>query len=124
MKEIKEMGKREILRVNEDMAQDALRVLGFAYRECPDAIDCSEEHLERDLIFLGLTGMIDPPREEAVDAIKVCKQAGIKPIMTTGDHRLTAVAIAKEMGIYKEGDRVLTGEELEKLHDDEFEKMV
>ncbi|OGP96051.1 MAG: ATPase [Deltaproteobacteria bacterium RBG_16_47_11] len=124
MKEIKEMEKREILRVNEDMAQDALRVLGFAYKECPDTIDCSEEHLERDLIFLGLTGMIDPPREEAVDAINVCKQVGIKPIMITGDHRLTAVAIAKEMGIHKEGDRVLTGEELEKLHDDEFEKMV
>ena len=68
--------------------------------------------------------MIDPPREEAVDAINVCKQVGIKPIMITGDHRLTAVAIAKEMGIHKEGDRVLTGEELEKLHDDEFEKMV
>ena len=106
------------------MAQAALRVLGLAYRECPDPIECTEEHLEHDLVFLGLTGMMDPPREEAVEATKVCKQVGIRPIMITGDHKLTAVAIAKEIGIYKEGDRVLTGEELEKMSDEEFEKIV
>jgi Ca2+-transporting ATPase len=106
------------------MAQGALRVLGFAYRDCPDAMECTEERLEHDLTFVGLSGMMDPPREEAIDAIKVCKQVGIKPIMITGDHRLTAVAIAKEMGIYKEGDQVLTGEELEKTSDEDFEKMV
>jgi Ca2+-transporting ATPase len=101
-----------------------LRVLGFAFRDCPDAIACTEEHLEHDMVFLGLAGMMDPPRGEAIEATKVCKQVGIKPIMITGDHRLTAVAIAKEMGIYKEGDRVLTGEELEKISDEEFEKIV
>jgi len=124
MRELKETERGQILKVNEEMAQGALRVLGFGYRDCPDAIECTEEHLEHDLVFLGLAGMMDPPREEAIGATKVCKQVGIKPIMITGDHRLTAVAIAKEIGIYKEGDRVLTGEELEKMSDVEFEKIV
>lgn len=125
--EIRELGEREkgdILKVNEEMAQEALRVLGFAYRDCPDGIGFTEEHIEKGLVFLGLAGMIDPPREEAIEAIKVCKQVGIKPVMITGDHKLTAVAIAKEMGIYKEVDIVLTGEELEKMSDEEFEKIV
>lgn len=125
--EIRQLGGKErgeVLKANEEMAQAALRVLGFAYRECPDAIECSEEHLERDLTFVGLAGMMDPPREEAIEAIKVCKEVHIKPIMITGDHKLTAVAIAKEIGIYKDGDRVLTGEELEKMPDEEFEKIV
>jgi Ca2+-transporting ATPase len=106
------------------MAQGALRVLGFAYRDCPEAIEFTEEHLERDMVFLGLAGMMDPPREEAIEATKVCKQVGIRPIMITGDHRLTAVAVAKEIGIFKEGDRVLTGEELERMPDEDFEKIV
>ncbi len=124
IRELKETEKVQILKANEEMAQAALRILGFAYRECPDAIECTEEHLERDLTFVGLTGMMDPPREEAIEAIKVCKQVHIKPIMITGDHQLTAVAIAKEMGIYSEGNRVLTGAELEKMPDEEFEKVV
>jgi Ca2+-transporting ATPase len=124
IKELNESEKAKILKVNEEMAQGALRVLGFAYRDCPDPIECTEESLERDMIFLGLAGMMDPPREEAIEATKVCKQVGIRPIMITGDHRLTAVAIAKEIGIYKEGDRVLTGEELEKMSDEEFERIV
>jgi len=124
IKELNEVERAKILTVNEEMALGALRVLGFAYRDCPDPIECTEESLEHNMIFLGLAGMMDPPREEAIEAIKVCKQVGIKSIMITGDHRLTAVAIAKEMGIYKEGDRVLTGEELEKISDEEFEKIV
>ncbi len=116
--------KTEILKVNENMAREALRVLGFAYRDCPEGLPCSEEHLEQGMIFLGLVGMMDPPREEAIEAIKVCKQVGIQPIMITGDHPLTAIAIAKEMGILKEGDQVLTGEELERISDEEFEKRV
>jgi Ca2+-transporting ATPase len=87
-------------------------------------MECTEEHLEHHMVFVGLVGMMDPPREEAIEATKVCKQVGIKPIMITGDHKLTAVAIAKEIGIYKDGDRVLTGEELEKMPDEEFEKIV
>lgn len=124
IRDLSETAKAQILKQNEEMAQAALRVLGFAYRECPDPVEWTEEHLERDLVFLGLTGMMDPPREEAIEATKVCKQVGIRPIMITGDHKLTAVAIAKEIGIYKEGDRVLTGEELEKIPDVEFEKIV
>ncbi|MBI4655069.1 MAG: cation-translocating P-type ATPase [Nitrospirae bacterium] len=113
-----------ILKTNEEMAQDALRVLGIAYREVPDKIAYSEDTIENSMVFLGLAGMMDPPREEAIEATKVCKEVGIRPIMITGDHKLTAVAIAKEIGIYKEGDMVLTGEELEKISDEEFEKIV
>ncbi|OGP94040.1 MAG: ATPase [Deltaproteobacteria bacterium RBG_16_47_11] len=124
---IRQLGDREkgeILKANEEMAQAALRVLGFAYRECTEPVECSEEHLEHHMIFIGLAGMMDPPREEAIGATRVCKQVGIKPIMITGDHKLTAVAIAREIGIYKDGDSVLTGEELEKMPDEEFEKIV
>jgi Ca2+-transporting ATPase len=76
------------------------------------------------MVFVGLAGMMDPPREEAIEAITVCKQVGIRSIMITGDHKLTAVAIAKEMGIFKDGDRVLTGEELERISEEELEKIV
>jgi Ca2+-transporting ATPase len=106
------------------MAQAALRVLGFAYRECTEPIECSEEHLEHHMVFVGLAGMMDPPREEAIEAISVCKKVGIRSIMITGDHKLTAVAIAKEMGIFKDGDRVLTGEELEEITEEDFAKIV
>jgi Ca2+-transporting ATPase len=124
VKELGEKEKIEILRVNEEMAQAALRVLGFTYKECNEPIECTEEYVERHMVFVGLAGMMDPPREEAIEAISVCKQVGIKPIMITGDHRLTAVAIAKEMGLYKDGDEVLAGEELEWMADREYEKMV
>jgi len=122
--ELREKAKSEILKANEEMAQAALRVLGFAYRECSDAIQCTEEDLEHHMVFVGLTGMMDPPRGEAIEAIGVCKQVGIKAIMITGDHKLTAVAIAKEMGIYKDGDKVLTGEELESTSEKELERIV
>ena len=124
MVELKETQRAEILKANEEMAKSALRVLGFAYRETEGPMDCTEECLERDLVFVGLAGMIDPPREEAIQAIKVCKQVHIRPIMITGDHKLTAVAIAKEMGIYRETDRVLIGEDLDKMTDEEFDKIV
>ncbi len=116
--------RRKILKANEEMAKDALRVLGVAYKELPDMEGYGEEFVERDLVFLGLIGMMDPPREEAIEAVKVCQQVRIKPVMITGDHKLTAVAIAKELGIYHEGDLVLTGEELSKLGDEEFERIV
>jgi Ca2+-transporting ATPase len=124
IRELGEKAKSEILNANEEMAQAALRVLGFAYRECSDAIQCTEEDLEHQMVFVGLTGMMDPPREEAIEAIRVCKQVGIRSIMITGDHKLTAVAIAKEMGIFKDGDKVLTGEELEGMSEEELEKIV
>lgn len=117
--------KTKILKINEEMAKDALRVLAVSYREMPDHLSCeNEDGVESGMIFLGLVGMIDPPREEAIEATRVCRQVGIRPIMITGDHKLTAVAIAKEVGIYKEGDKALTGEELEKIPDEEFERMV
>jgi Ca2+-transporting ATPase len=116
--------RAKILAVNEEMAQDALRVLGIAYKELPEAGGYSEEQVERDLVFLGLVGMMDPPREEARAAVKVCREVRIQPVMITGDHRLTAVAIARELGIYREGDLVLTGEELGKLADEELEGVV
>ncbi len=123
-RELGEIEKAQIQKVNEEMAQEALRVLGVAYRELQDGISYIEETIEKDMTFLGLAGMIDPPREEAIEAIKVCTQVHIRPIMVTGDHVLTAVAIAKEIGIYKQGDVVLTGEELEKMGDEEYENVV
>ena len=124
IRELGEKAKSEILKANEEMAQAALRVLGFAYRECSDAIQCTEEDLEHHMVFVGLAGMMDPPRGEAIEAIGVCKHVGIRSIMITGDHKLTAVAIAKEMGIFKDGDKVLTGEELESMSEEELEKIV
>jgi len=113
-----------ILAANEEMAKGALRVLGLASRDLPDGIALSEEAVEQGMVFLGLAGMMDPPRPEAIEAIKTCKQVHIKPVMITGDHKLTALAIAREMGIHHDGDRVLTGEELEKLTDEEFAGIV
>ncbi len=124
IRELKETEKNKVLKINEEMAQAALRVLGFAYRDCSGVMECTEEVLERDMVFVGLTGMIDPPREEAVEAIRVCKEIHIRPIMITGDHKLTAVAIAKEMGIYQEGDIVLVGEDLERMTEEELGKIV
>ena len=117
--------QKEILGVNEEMAKEALRMIGVAYKKTSaDITNFDEETLEKDLIFLGLIGMMDPPREESIKAVEVCRQIQIRPIMITGDHKLTAVAIAKETGIYQEGDIVLTGEDLEKMNDEEFEDIV
>jgi P-type Ca2+ transporter type 2C len=114
-----------VLQANEKMASNALRVLAMAYKRLPPSGEQSEdEELETGLVFVGLEGMIDPPREEAIRANKICMKAGIKTVMITGDHKLTAVAIAKEVGIFKEGDVVLTGIELDKLVDTEFEQEV
>ncbi len=123
VRDFTEADKAGILKVNEEMARDALRVLGIAYRELPDGCT-AEDAVEGRMVFLGLTGMMDPPRGEAIEATNVCKQVGIKPVMITGDHKLTAVAVAKEIGFYKDGDLVLTGPELEKMSDEEFEKVV
>jgi Ca2+-transporting ATPase len=107
------------------MSGEALRVLGLAYKTMPTSVtNFDEESLENDLTFMGLMGMIDPPREEAMKAVEVCRQIKIKSIMITGDHKLTAMTIAKEVGIYNEGDAVLTGEDLERMSDKEFEDIV
>ncbi len=116
--------RAQVLKTNEEMAKDALRVLAVAYRDLERDCTVSEEDVETDMVFLGLTGMIDPPRDEAIEAVKTCKEVHIKPIMITGDHKLTAMAIAKELAIYKDGDLAFTGEELEKMTDDQFEDIV
>jgi Ca2+-transporting ATPase len=120
-----ESDKLEILRRNKEMADQALRVLLAAYREYDELPeDTSPEGLEHDLIYIGMTGMIDPVRPEVKDAIGLCRTAGIRPVMITGDHRDTAVAIAKELGILGEGQQALTGAELSKIPDDEFNEHV
>ncbi len=117
--------RNNVLQVNEQLAGDALRVLAMAYKRLPsDAEKLEDEAIEKDMVFVGLQGMIDPPREEAIQANKTCQKAGIRAVMITGDHKLTAVAVAKEVGIFKEGDLVLTGAELEQLSDAEFEQEV
>ena len=110
---------------NEEMARDALRVLGCAYKEI-DHIPSIEEMktIENDLIFIGMVGMIDPPREEAKEAVEKCKIAGIKVVMITGDHKITATAIAKKLGILENEDEAITGSELEQMTDEELEKNI
>ena len=109
------VGRARLLAVNESMANEALRVLGIAYRELPKQDRYVDEAVEQDLVFLGFVGLMDPPREEAKQAVAVCREVQIKPVMITGDHRLTAVAVAREVGIFRDGDQVLTGDELAKM---------
>ena len=115
--------RAEILAASEAMAKDALRVLAIAYREV-GGDEQEEEAVERDLTFLGLIGMMDPPRDEAREAVRVCREVHIRPIMITGDHLLTAVAVAAEVGIHRQGDRVLTGDELAKMSERELASIV
>ena len=109
----------------ESMSRDALRVLAVGYKEI-DVIpeNPTSEELENGLTFMGLVGMIDPPRPEAKDAVAICRKAGIKPVMITGDHVVTASAIAKELGILLEGDRAITGAELDAMTDTELDAQV
>lgn len=117
--------RAEILRQNKEMADKALRVLLAAYREYEELpADIAPAALEKDLIYIGMTGMIDPVRPEVKDAIGLCRTAGIRPVMITGDHRDTAVAIAKELGILGDGQKALTGAELSDIPDEEFESTV
>jgi Ca2+-transporting ATPase len=120
-----EKERKRVLKINAEMAREALRMLGIAYKDLPSTASekSDEEKLEKGLVFLGLTGMIDPPREEAKEANNLCLKAGIKTVMITGDHKLTAVAIAKELGMLK-SDVVLTGSELDGVSDEDFEKIV
>ena len=114
-----------ILSLNTDLAKQALRVLMMAYKYIPEIPSLDSENVESDLIFAGLVGMIDPERPEAAKAVKVAKEAGIRPIMITGDHQDTAEAIAKRLGIIEDDgqNHVFTGAELNELSDDEFQKV-
>lgn len=111
--------------VNEEMSKNALRVLAIGYKEIDEIPEePTSEQLENNLIFMGLVGMIDPPREEAKAAVDVCRHAGIRPVMITGDHVITASAIAKQLGILQEGDRAITGVELDAMTDRELDEQV
>ena len=120
-----EAGQREILSQNKAMADQALRVLAAAERH-HDAMpsDQSPEALEHDLVFLGLAGMIDPIRPEVKDAIAECKTAGIRAVMITGDHRDTAVAIARQLGILEHDDQAITGAQLNQMSDEELDRNI
>ncbi|MDR3263748.1 MAG: calcium-translocating P-type ATPase, PMCA-type [Clostridiales bacterium] len=106
--------------INEALSKQALRIIGVAYKELNESGDLNIEELERGLTFMGLVGMIDPPRPEAKAAVDECRSAGITPVMITGDHVITASAIAKELGILKDGGEAVTGEELSRMSDDEL----
>ena len=115
----------EIEKNNENMAQDALRVLAMAYKELDrEPTDEELKIIENDLIFIGMVGMIDPPRDEVKIAVEKCKKAGIKTVMITGDHKVTAIAIAKELGILENESEAITGAQLEEMSQEELEKNV
>lgn len=115
-----------ILNQNTAFSSKGLRVLAFAIKEFPNNFDMSKINVsdENQLTFVGLTAMMDPPRVESKEAVALCKKAGIRPVMITGDHKITATAIAKEIGIYEEGMNSLEGSELDLMSDDDLEKAV
>ena len=117
--------RSEILNANKAMADKALRVLAASYKEYQEKpVEHTAEALEKELIFIGLTGMIDPIRPEVVDAIKECKESGIRPVMITGDHKDTAVAIAIQLGIITDASHAITGAQLNEISDEEFKDKV
>ena len=116
---------QSVLARNSEMASRALRVLGVAYKDIPSIPgELTSEGLENGLTFVGLVGMFDPPRLEVKQAVAECYSAGIRPVMITGDHKLTAVAIAKELDIFRDGDLAMTGEELDAISQDELNQKV
>ena len=122
---INEEHRSQIQIANDQLASKGLRVLGFAYKPLSEVPpDGSEDTSEVDLVWLGLVGMLDAPRPEVRSAVQECRHAGIRPVMITGDHQLTAQAIAIDLGIAQAGDRVLTGKELQLLSDQELEEQV
>jgi Ca2+-transporting ATPase len=119
--------REKLLRITEGMATQALRNLGFAYKELPETARSFGEEIENDFVFVGVMGMIDPPREEVRDAIDSCEKAGIKVVMITGDHKLTAMAVAKALNLINENEteaRVLTGEQLDKMSNEQLVDVV
>lgn len=116
---------QNIQQANSAMAGKALRVLAMAYKDADNIPDnMSPDHVENNLVFVGLVGMIDPPREEVKEAVRICREAGIRPVMITGDHRDTAAAIAKELNIIKDDSEVISGSELDKISEKDFYEIV
>ncbi|MEG0291263.1 MAG: calcium-translocating P-type ATPase, PMCA-type [Anaerovoracaceae bacterium] len=121
--DVTEADIENIKKQNEELSNQGLRVLAFAYKETEN-ISNLELSMEDDYTFIGLIAMMDPPREESAAAVRDCKKAGIKPVMITGDHKITATAIAKKIGLYEEGDRAITGLELDAMSDDELRESI
>ncbi|MDR3061660.1 MAG: calcium-translocating P-type ATPase, PMCA-type, partial [Dysgonamonadaceae bacterium] len=125
VKALTEEMKTEIRKANTDMAEKALRVLASAMKKIPELPDkVAPSTLEKNLIFIGMLGMIDPPREEVKEAVEKCRTAGIKPVMITGDHKITAKAIAMDLGILNPGEESRTGADVEQMPDDELLKNI
>lgn len=119
-----ETDKSHILELCNQMSESALRVLGFAMRTLSRVPEEEDENIEYNMTFIGITGMIDPPRTEVAQSVRTCREAGIRTIMITGDHKVTALAIAKELGIFRKGDTVVTGDELDSMSDEELDSAV
>jgi len=124
LREMSDEDKKKVLDANRSMAERALRLLAVAYKEVEVKDAYEEGEVEEGLVFLGLVGMMDPPRDEVKDAVEKCKSAGIKVVMITGDNELTARAVAREVGIFEENDFSMTAAELEKTEINELEKIV
>ena len=116
--------KNNILNINNNMAKEALRVIAVAYLDLNNLPKIIDERIENNLIFVGLIGMIDPPRKGVKKAVETCRRAGIKTAIITGDHEITAKAIAKDIGILKMGDKIATGKMLEKMTEKELEENI
>ena len=123
IRDITREDKEAILQKNLEFSQEGLRVLAFGYKEVPEDYTLSLDN-ENDFIFLGLISMMDPPREESKAAVADAKRAGIKPVMITGDHKITATAIAKQIGIFEDGDMAMTGRELDAMSEEELDRKI
>jgi len=124
IKTLTEKEKRKILKTNDQFAEKALRVLALAYNEVPNSKNYTIKNVEKNLTFIGLVGMIDPPRDEIKQAVKECHDAGIKVMIITGDHAITTKAVAQQVGLFDKDDIVLIGNDIEKMSDSELEKKI
>ena len=116
--------RNRILALCGDMSANALRVLGFAVRFAESVPEDDDEDIENDMVFVGVVGMIDPPRSEVISAVEACHEAGVRVVMITGDHKVTAMAIAKQLHIFREGSSVISGQELDDMSDEELDAAV
>lgn len=123
-REMTEVDRRKILELCNNMSKDALRVLGFARRQLTKVPEDKTENVEFGMTFVGAVGMIDPPRKEVIGAVETCHDAGIRVIMITGDHKVTALAIAKQLHIFRKGNTVITGTELDEMTDEQLDEAV
>ena len=124
VREMTEVDRRKILELCNNMSKDALRVLGFARRQLTKVPEDETENVEFGMTFVGAVGMIDPPRKKVIGAVETCHDAGIRVIMITGDHKVTALAIAKQLHIFRKGNTVITGPELDEMTDEQLDEAV